>query len=253
MKLLIDAGNTRIKWCWFDGKELPPVYECAEHNDLDSQGVSLFQVDRSEVDEVLICNVGGEVLAESLHQIFADWQLSPEFVRSTRQCGSVVNAYKRPEQLGTDRWMALLGAWSIRRDAVCIVDCGTAVTIDVLDSKGRHLGGIIVPGIELMQDVLRDQTGGINLDDASESDSSSGLLAADTGNAIEAGTLYALVALIDRVQLDIATELEIDLPLLINGGDAELVQPLLSCNSAYEPMLIFQGILATIETQREYK
>lgn len=247
MKLLIDAGNSRVKWCWFDGEDLPLVYECAEYDDLHSEGAGLFQVDGPDADEVLICNVGGVALAESFRLMFANWHLSPRFVRSTRRCGDVVNAYKCPQQLGADRWMALLGAWSIRRDAVCIVDCGTAVTIDVLDDEGRHLGGMIVPGIELMQDALRDETDGISPDDVGRDDGGSGLLAADTGNAIEAGTLYALVALIDRVRLDIATELGVDLPLLVSGGDAELMQPLLSCDSTYEPMLIFQGMLVAEE------
>ncbi len=241
MKLLIDAGNTRVKWCWYDGEDFPLEYESAEYEDLESDGANLFQIDGPDADHILICNVGGEELAESFCQMFTDWQLTPKFLRSTRQCGDVQNAYKSPEQLGVDRWMALLGAWTLQQDAVCIVDCGTAVTIDVLNDEGQHLGGMIVPGIELMQDALRDKTNDINMD---RNDSGTGLLAADTGNAIEAGTLYALVALIDRVRQDIATELDIDLPLIISGGDADLVQSLLSCESTYEPMLIFQGMLA---------
>ncbi len=247
MKLLIDAGNTRVKWCWYDGEDLPLEPESAEYEDLENSGADLFQVDGPAADDILICNVGGEELAENFRQIFSGWQLTPKFLCSTGQCGAVQNAYKNPEQLGVDRWMALLGAWAIQQDAVCIVDCGTAVTIDVLNDEGRHLGGMIVPGMELMQDALGDETGGIHIEDVDKNDSGTGLLAADTGNAIEAGTLYALVALIDRVRQDVAIELDINLPLLISGGDADLIQPLLSCESTYEPMLIFQGILAAEE------
>ena len=248
MKLLIDAGNTRIKWCWYDGENLPLEYESAEYEDLENEGASLFQTDGPDANDILICNVGGEELTGSFNHIFADWQLTPKILHSTRQCGDIQNAYRNPKQLGVDRWMALLGAWAIQQDAVCIVDCGTAVTIDVLNDEGQHLGGMIVPGIELMQEALKGKTDGINNnEDMQPNDSGIGLLAADTGSAVEAGTLYALVALIDRVRQDVSIELDSNLPLIINGGDADLIQPLLSCESSYEPMLIFQGMLVAEE------
>jgi len=178
---------------------------------------------------------------------FAHWDLEPRFFTSKPQGCGVTNAYIEPEQLGADRWMALVGAWSMKQEAACIVDCGTAVTIDVLDDQGQHMGGMIVPGMELMQDSLTNQTDGILLDEEMEQNGQPSLLARDTGNAVAAGTLYALVAFIDRVRMDIEKELGLDLPLYLSGGDVDLIEPLLSCESSYEPMLIFQGMITADE------
>jgi len=98
-----------------------------------------------------------------------------------------------------------------------------------------------------MQDSLTNQTDGILIDEDMEASSQPSLLARDTGNAVAAGTLYALVAFIDRVRMDIEKELGLDLPLYLSGGDVDLIEPLLSCESSYEPMLIFQGMITADE------
>ena len=247
MKLLIDAGNTRLKWCWYDGEDLPLDFYSAEYDELEERGADLFKGSGPDTDDVLVCSVAGSDVEQLLTQCFSDWDIVPRYFASEAQGFGVTNAYNKPEQLGVDRWMSLIGAWSINQDAVCIVDCGTAVTIDVLDDQGHHLGGMIVPGMELMQDSLTNQTDGILLDEDAERDDTPTLLARDTGNAVAAGSLYALVALIDRVRQDIEKELGVDLPLYLSGGDVDLIEPLLSCESSFEPMLIFQGMITADE------
>jgi len=247
MKLLIDAGNTRLKWCWYDGEDLPLDFFSAEYEELEEKGADLFKGSGPDTDAVLVCNVAGPETEQLLNQCFSDWDISPKyFISEARKCG-VSNAYTKPEQLGVDRWMALIGAWSINQEATCIVDCGTAVTIDVLDDQGCHLGGMIVPGMELMQDSLTNQTDGILLDEDTEQDENPALLARDTGNAVMAGSVYAIVALIDRVRQDIEKELDVDLPLYLSGGDVDVIESLLSCESRFEPMLIFQGMITADE------
>lgn len=247
MKLLIDAGNTRLKWCWYDGVDLPLEFCSAEYEELEELGADLFKGSGPDTDEVLVCNVSGLATEQELSQYFSAWDLTPRIFTSKAQACGVTNAYSKPEQLGVDRWMSMIGAWSLKQEAACIVDCGTAVTIDVLDDQGRHMGGMIVPGIELMRDSLTNQTDGILLDGEPAQDDNMTLLARDTGNAVEAGTLYALVALIDRVRLDVEKELGVDLPLYLSGGDVDLIEPLLSCESNYEPMLIFHGMIMADE------
>lgn len=247
MKLLIDAGNSRLKWCWYDGEDLPLEYHTAEYDDLDEQGADLFKGSGPDTDDVLICSVAGEETEQALVDCFSEWGLQPVFFTSQQQCCGIRNAYADPERLGVDRWMAMIGAWSVRQEAACIVDCGTAVTIDVLDDQGAHLGGMIVPGMELMQDSLTNEETGILPDVLTEQTDVPGLLARDTGNAIVAGTIYALVALIERVRLDVTRELDLELPLYLSGGDADVIEPLLSCETRFEPMLVFQGMIAADE------
>lgn len=247
MKLLIDAGNTRIKWCWYDGEDLPLDYESAEYEDLEEQGAVLFEGPGPDTDDILICNVAGDDTEAQFNSIFDEWSIKPRYFLTQTSCCGVTNAYQQPDKLGVDRWMALIGAWTNHQQAACIVDCGTAVTIDVINENGQHLGGMIVPGMELMQESLVDQTSGIFVEEATEMPAHTTLLAQDTVSAIAAGSLYALVALIERVRQDIEKELDVDLPLYISGGDADLIEPLLGCESNYEPMLIFQGMLAADE------
>ena len=244
MKLLIDAGNTRLKWCWYDGEETPVEFYSAEYEELEAQAADLFKTEGADADDVLICNVAGVSVEEMLTQCFTEWGLTPHFFYSQQQGCGVTNAYQEPRQLGVDRWMSMIGVWAIKQEAACIVDCGTAVTIDVLDDKGQHLGGMIVPGMELMRDSLINPTGGILRGVNMEQRSNSALLASNTGNAVAAGSLYALVALIDRVRSDVEKELNIDLSLYLNGGDIGLIEPLLSCEGRFEPMLIFHGMIA---------
>jgi len=248
MKLLIDAGNTRLKWCWYDGEDLPLDFKSCEYDDFDAEGTQIFAGEGHDADDVLICNVAGDDAGKDFIDAFSDWQLQPRFFTSQARCFGVTNAYPSAGKLGVDRWLALLGAWAMKKDAVCIVDCGTAVTIDVLDDSGQHLGGMIIPGLEMMQDALSEGTSGITLDDTDEGESEPSLLANNTSSAIEAGTLYAIVALIERVRQDVARELDCELPLLISGGDVDLIQPLLSCEASHEPMLIFHGMIAVDES-----
>lgn len=247
MKLLIDAGNTRIKWCWYDGEDLPLDYQSAEYEDLEEHGADLFKGSGPDTDDILVCNVAGDDVRQAIIDCFTDWELTPRFFASKPAACGVTNAYTHPEQLGVDRWMSLLGAWTIRQEAACVVDCGTAVTIDVLDDQGQHLGGMIIPGMEMMQDSLINQTDGILAAEDIEQDESPSLLARDTGSAVAAGTLYALVALIERVRQDIEKELDVDLPLYLSGGDVDLVEPLLGCERSYEPMIVFQGMITADE------
>ena len=247
MKLLIDAGNSRIKWCWYDGEDLPLDYESAEYEDLEEQGADLFKGSGPDTDDVLVCNVAGDDIRQLLNDSFSEWNLTPRFFTSKASGCGVTNAYSSPEKLGVDRWMSLLGAWTISNDAACIVDCGTAVTIDVLNDKGQHLGGLIVPGLELMQDSLVSQANGIPEDEEFEPPDSPSLLARDTSSAVAAGSLYALVALVERVRQDIEKELGISLPLYLSGGDVDLIQPLLGCETTHEPMIVFQGMLTADE------
>lgn len=268
MLLLVDAGNTRLKWCCLDGSELPLKYESVGYDELGSEGARLFQPRgtgiKADIERVLICHVAGQEIHDRLVEMFAEWQIVPDFVSSQSRFLEVKNAYGEPGKLGVDRWMALVGAWVQERDAVCVVDCGTAVTIDVLDARGQHLGGMIVPGLRLMRDALARETRiegtqvegiqakGVQAGAMGQRHIAAGMLARDTAGAIATGTLYALASLIERTVertvVDLNGERLGEAALLITGGDAETIRPFLGCRVRYEPMLVFRGMLAVAGT-----
>ena len=123
--------------------------------------------------------------------------------------------------------------------SLCIIDCGSAVTIDVLAGDGEHQGGLIIPGLGLMRDSLTEK---IQTDANVRTESTISLLARDTWSAISGGTLYTLVAAIDRITTDLRNEMKANLICIITGGDAKDLLPLLSGEYIFRPNLVLEGL-----------
>jgi type III pantothenate kinase len=237
--LLVDAGNTRIRWAGVSGGAVRPG-GCETHAGGDPQALlerawSGLPTPRA----VLVANVAGEEFGAHLRAwTTRHWGVSPQFVVPRRAAFGVVNAYRVPRRLGADRWAALVATRHRIPGPACVVDCGTAITMDVLSAKGEHLGGLIVPGIGLMRRVLVEHTAGV----PDEPDGEVSLLARDTRDAVTGGTLYAAVAVLDRVVGDVAEELGPGLVPVITGGDAARVLPLLRGRYRHEPDLVLEGL-----------
>ncbi|MBU1236741.1 MAG: type III pantothenate kinase [Gammaproteobacteria bacterium] len=205
--LCIDAGNTRIKWGLRDGD----VWV--------EQGVGL--PDEVSVDRIVACNVGGVSPRLTFEALAARLQAPIEWVRAQpEQCG-VKNGYEHPDQLGADRWAALIGARAMHRGDCLVVMCGTATTVDLLRADGRFEGGLILPGLDLMRDALAGGTADLPPAAGSFVDKPR-----NTFDAIASGAIQATVGAIERMfrQLDPACD-----PLcLISGGAAGGVSPRLT-------------------------
>lgn len=222
MKILcIDSGNTRIKWgvregdIWLDrGVGLP--------NDV-------------AADRIVACNVGGVPPRLTIEALAARLRLDVEWVQSQpEQCG-VRNGYEQPQQLGADRWAALIGARVLHSGDCLVVMCGTATTVDLLRADGCFEGGLILPGLDLMRSALAAGTS--DLPDAA------GVFAdkpRNTVDAIASGTVQATVGAIERMyrQLDPACD-----PLcLVSGGAAAGVSPRLTFPYRVVGNLVLEGL-----------
>lgn len=212
--LLIDAGNSRAKWA-----EL-------KHGRWTSQGVSDHDglatalAGLSAPHRIVISNVAGPAVAHVLRQISAGWGVTPEFIRTpTRQCG-VSNGYEEPERLGSDRWAALVAAWHIEQRACLVVNCGTATTVDALSDGGEFLGGLILPGIALMQHSLLTGTAQLRDGNGAMSD-----FPRSTADAIFSGAIAATVGAILHQYALLARP---DAPCLLSGGAADMIEPCLA-------------------------
>ena len=157
--LLIDVGNTRIKWARLEQGALQPQ-SASPHADWTAQTfVDHLGPACADAQRVLVSNVAGPRMAQVIRAGLAQARhVAPEFVTSTATAGGVRNAYSQPAQLGVDRWLAIIGAHALERGAVCVVSVGTAMTIDGVDANGQHLGGVIVPGPDLMMASLLQHT-----------------------------------------------------------------------------------------------
>ncbi len=240
MTLLVDVGNSALKWALLEEEALVVrgrvnVTELSSNAAFEQQWAAL-----SPPSRVLIASVAATPVADRISAWCRDhWQSETVTVQAQAEGFGVSNGYREPGRLGVDRWLALVAARARGSEAACVVDCGSAVTVDVLDKEGVHLGGLIVPGLEMMKLSL----GGcaqISLD--GDADTGISLLARDTHNAVRGGTLYATVAFIDRVVADVGSELPPPMRHLITGGDATTMLGLVRHPFEYVPDLVLEGL-----------
>ena len=259
--LLIDAGNARLKWAISNAGKILEA-QSIDYDDGPAAAVAALATQIVDhVDAVVVSNVAGEEFAAALNDAVND-SLSnrPELIlwyaRSTATAGGVHNAYAQPEQLGVDRWAALIGAYARLRDSgrarpLCVVDAGTALTIDAVESDGRHLGGLILPGLDLQRSALLDSTADLARKargGASEPDRSN-IFSADTGTAIMRSATLASAAAIDRSVAELAA-LAGEPMLLLTGGDAVEIAPWLATDCEICPNLVFEGLAVLFEQRR---
>ncbi|HET6655307.1 MAG TPA: type III pantothenate kinase [Gammaproteobacteria bacterium] len=239
MNLLIDLGNSRIKWAWADGTTLREQGAARYAGRPLAAVLEQMASDGVVVERAVVASVAARTINDELSDWLAEhYRLTATLVRAEAAAFGVTNAYAEPGRLGADRWAALIGARQRTTDAVCVVDCGTAITIDMLDAGGRHRGGLIGPGIMTMRRALYGAAAGI-------SDEGEGLvtpLASDTRSAVTAGTVYAAAAFVDRVHSELEREWGRMLRCLITGGEAATLQPLLRMKCKPAPDLVLEGL-----------
>jgi type III pantothenate kinase len=250
--LLIDIGNTRIKWALLRGAR-PGRQNALQITDWRGFERALRKLRR--VDCVYVVCVAGARAELALRAILKRRGLPvPKFVRSSAMLAGVTNAYIDTWRLGADRWVGAIGAWHMAggRRAVCAVSVGTALTLDVVDASGRHRGGLIAPGPALMVRSLLQDTMGIAPRAAGTAarTGKSGQqtirpLADNTRDAIALGSITAAAALIDRTISAVRVALGRRPLVLLTGGGASVLAPLLSTRHLHCEDLVLQG-LATI-------
>lgn len=250
MILLLDAGNSRLKWAMLRNGHFEHGGSLEQTAEAIKEFASAAWGHLDAPEAVLVANVAGEPLRRALNSwVKRRWKLNPEYLTASAEQFGIRNAYSEPARLGVDRWLALLAARELFGGALCVLDCGTALTVDVLAQDNRHLGGLIIPGMQLMRDALTGRAEGIRgqIDQATHAQVT--LLGTDTGSAVAGGTLYAEVAFIDRVFADLRAELGPQLRCVITGGDAQRLQPLLACRAHFEADLVLLGLARVAREQ----
>ncbi len=246
MNLLIDIGNSRIKWCLHDSVE----------NEFGLDGVMLYEKSGlpalfsdhwghlESPNRVVISNVSGGHLAESLDTwVEKAWQIKTEYVKTEAFSYGVNNAYSDYTRLGVDRWMAIIAAWQRFRQeekAICVVDCGTATTIDGISASGQHLGGFIIPGYTIMQEMLLNNTADIEM---ASNELPSISFSSSTEGGVNSGCYLAMISIIDRIITSMQEEYGNQVNCIITGGNAELVVGQLAGKFEHEPNLVLHGLV----------
>lgn len=237
MILLLDVGNTRLKWAWLQEGILTGSGAVTHSGGLAALADALAACPKPE--RIAAACVAGDQMANALRAwALAAWGLDIEFVRASAAAAGVSNGYADPARLGVDRWVAAVGAYCQTGRAVCVIDCGSAITFDAVDADARHRGGLIIPGLRLMRRALNQGTADLPLVD----DQPVALFANNTLAAISSGTVLAAAAAVDTVAGRMAAECGADTELWLTGGDAPTLLPYLSGRFRHDPDLVLRGI-----------
>jgi len=203
-----------------------------------------FDIGTTPADRIIVSSVAGDEVNRALiaaaHKAGAP---TPEFVTSERAAAGLTTDYIDPWRLGVDRFVAAIGAFHLASgQPVCVVNIGTAMTIDLVDGSGRHRGGAIVPGPALMVSSLLTQTNGIRIRAKGGPDGTNGMFAKTTRNAIQEGARYAAAGVIDRA-IEESRLLLGNRPLvLLTGGGSSDIKPLIRSTCVSLPDLVLHGL-----------
>jgi type III pantothenate kinase len=232
--LAIDAGNSRVKWGWHDGRAWSSLatvslieFAAANHD------INPFAATHENPERIVISNVAGE----GAHQLIVNWtsvfDAEPFWLTGEAERCGVRSRYERPSKLGADRWAALIAARALHAGACLVVNAGTATTADVLSAEGEFLGGVILPGVDLMRFVLHEHTGRLPLEEGRFE-----RMPRNTVDAIESGCRHAQAGAVERMYR-LAGE---SAACLVSGGAGRELAALLGFPSRYVENLVLEGL-----------
>lgn len=249
MILLIDAGNTRVKWrlVGADATSVHAEGACA-HDEIGLLGAQIESrlqagsAPQARMVGIIGTNVAGAAVAERIAALACPWGLTPEWLTPQASCAGIINGYDNPAQLGADRWAALIGARQLHAGDCLVVSAGTATTVDLLSADGHFEGGLILPGVDLMQRALAGGTAQLPL-----ADGRFALAPRCTADAIRSGCLQAQAGAVERMFRQIAAH---PAPLcLLTGGAAEAFAPLLDLPLRQVDNLVLLGLQAIVRSR----
>lgn len=231
MILECDIGNSRCKWRLVGGSS-SGVF------DYRKEGFSSFE-NLESVTEVKACIVAGVEITTVFERVVEGlFDCQPRFAKTATNCGGVHCAYENVSELGVDRWSAMVAAFKRVDGAVLVVDAGSALTIDLLDVSGLHLGGYIIPGHNMMCDALLKDTAAVRFDSVFEQAE----FGKSTQQCVTAGVVVALVGAV-KLSIQQATALVgSGFSVVLTGGNADLLAPLLSGRVEVVPELVLDGL-----------
>jgi type III pantothenate kinase len=238
--LLVDIGNSRIKWATLEGGIMavgqPFAWsDSALVTDLESHWRSL-----PALRAAWIGNVGGSLVAAEVSTFLAGRcpRGNLQWLQSAPSLGGITNLYREPQRLGIDRLLAMVAAFDRYRDAVCVVDCGTALTVDLVDGGGVFRGGVIAPGPALMRAALNRGTRQLPVADAVAGTA----LALDTHSGIAAGCIRAAAGAVLLAYEEHVAALGNKPKCILTGGDAPGLLPVLPIACDHDPDLVLRGL-----------
>lgn len=232
--LQLDLGNSAAKWRYCSGETVLSRGQCR----LDDAGSmqSLLACTES-LQAIWIASVAGPEKESALAATLGErWGVVPWFARTTHETAGLVNSYSDPSRMGVDRWLAMLAARAHYPGRLCVVDAGSALTIDVIRADGCHEGGYIIPGPTLMERALLLDTDRVRFDEDVQYSLVPGQ---STAEAVRHGIALSQVGAVSVALERVAGT---DAQLVFSGGAGEVLMNLLDVGGHWHPDLVFEGL-----------
>ncbi|MEX2496838.1 MAG: type III pantothenate kinase [Woeseia sp.] len=248
--LLFDIGNTRLKWGLLENGRISRTGSVTHEKLRESGFTSLTARLPRDVDRVLASNVAGPTFATRLSAVLGiHCNREIQCAHAEREGYGLTNGYKQPRRIGVDRWVAMIGARAEFRSALCVVDAGTALTVDAVDRDGLHLGGMIVPGLSLMAESLHTRTSEIPAASKKPPAIPDGMdvFADTTGSGVQNGALTAICGAVERAERTMRSA-GYRPKVVLTGGDASRILKLLDANVLHRPNLVLQGLAFMVQS-----
>lgn len=245
MKLLLDQGNSRLKWALVADRDRFVARGGIDQDTSFESVVGLFLelAHKHNIETAAISAVSSSEHRQALFEAVANSMgITPRIMESRASCAGLRNGYADPSRLGVDRWLAMLGARTHGCGPWLVVDAGTAMTVDAISAGGVHLGGYIVPGYRMQISMLGARTARVG-DILPVVGSGWGR---ETASAVGNGVALELAALVDRASVELAEGGDDTCRVVVTGGDADLLAPLLRTASKVDPDLLFRGMLVEL-------
>jgi type III pantothenate kinase len=230
-RLLIDAGNTRLKWA------VVQEGQWRAHGSSDYADWSSLKSLLTAGTDCYIASVASTAHEAQLAELLGAADLPATWLAAAADFAGVKNSYLNPQQLGVDRWMGLIAARERSHEAVLVVSVGTAMTVDALSAKGGFLGGLIVPGASLMRQALSQGTARV-----AQTSGHWQAFPRATADAVQSGIVAALCGAIQQQHARLAEVSGMMPRCLLTGGDAGILLPHLTVNAEHVPALVLEGI-----------
>ena len=248
MILTVDIGNSRIKWALWQADEIS------------ARGVSAYTVDGAiETFDKLFSSVGATpntrplrvvavcVAGEEIASLLSDWVkqhwlMDVEYLQTEKQFENIINAYDDPAQHGADRWAAVVaGHLNFPDSSVCVISAGTAITFDLVNKGGQHLGGYILPSYASMHAALLADTANVSSEFNMQFHQHS--IPNNTNDAVNQGLHKLIQAGIRELCQFAQDKLDQPMQIIITGGFAESILEYPDMPAMhYEPDLVMQGL-----------
>ena len=249
--LLMDIGNTRIKWGVLEKRALSEIGSLSTPHSRDFDLTPLFMSLPSDVKSIVASCVLSKETQIKLTESFSDhFELAIQFIKPKNRFSGLTNGYTNPSKLGTDRWAAMIGAHNEFGGNILVVDMGTAITIDYINAEGVHKGGQILPGLKSFFNTLDQSTDSINtkinINDTAAQDIKK--WGKNTDDAVISGAMSAISGAINAAGFSF--KIENSMPsVILTGGDAIYFKDVFDYSLSYRPNLVLEGLARILDEE----